>query len=260
MTANYRAISPYSARVKLLLALLTAGTAITAEAQRSAADLARDKTSKTDAVAAFAGVKANWKILDLFAGDGYYSEALARRVGANGVVYLHNTTATKPAPGLLRRRLGRVSRTTGRAQHWPNIIVLERELSDLAIASDSLDMVMLAKIYHDAYYRNNGWQLDPDDLFNFILRVLKPGGTLTVIDHSALSGTGAAAAQTLHRIERDFAVKDISQRGFRWSGASDLLRNSQDTRERSVFDPSIRGKSDRFLLTFRKPHPQKKGP
>ena len=104
MTANYRAISPYSALVKLLLVLLTAGTAISAKAQRSAADLARDNTSKADAVAAFAGVQANWKILDLFAGDGYYSEALARHVGANGVVYLHSTTATKPAPGRLRQR------------------------------------------------------------------------------------------------------------------------------------------------------------
>jgi predicted methyltransferase len=36
-------------------------------------------------------------------------------------------------------------------------------------------------------------------------------------------------------------------------GESPLLANPQDDHGRSVFDPAIRGKTDRFLFRFRKP-------
>jgi len=37
------------------------------------------------------------------------------------------------------------------------------------------------------------------------------------------------------------------------AGESKLLANPQDTHTQAVFDPSIRGKTDQFILKFRKP-------
>jgi predicted methyltransferase len=34
---------------------------------------------------------------------------------------------------------------------------------------------------------------------------------------------------------------------------ADFLRNPQDTRTTSVFDESIRGRTDQFVMRFRKP-------
>jgi len=37
------------------------------------------------------------------------------------------------------------------------------------------------------------------------------------------------------------------------AGSSEVLANASDPRTAKVFDPSIRGKTDQFILRFRKP-------
>jgi predicted methyltransferase len=41
--------------------------------------------------------------------------------------------------------------------------------------------------------------------------------------------------------------------GFKLEAEGDLLRDPEDKRDASVFDKSIRGKTDQFMLRFRKP-------
>jgi len=41
--------------------------------------------------------------------------------------------------------------------------------------------------------------------------------------------------------------------GFVYDGQSDVLRNPQDPHTAKVFDPAIRGKTDQFILRFKKP-------
>lgn len=41
--------------------------------------------------------------------------------------------------------------------------------------------------------------------------------------------------------------------GFKFEGQSKLLANPADPRTATVFDKSIRGKTDQFVLKFRKP-------
>ena len=41
--------------------------------------------------------------------------------------------------------------------------------------------------------------------------------------------------------------------GFEIEAKSDLLRNADDDRKKTVFDPEIRGKTDRFVMRLRKP-------
>lgn len=249
-----------SRRLSLLLAVVFSCQVVIADNQRSADDLARDRHSKPSAVANFVAVEPGWRVLDLFAGDGYYSEVFARAVGANGEVVLHNSRATKVSLSRLQHRLGRISYKTGKSPLWPNIRVVEADLADLTLAANQFDLVLLAKVYHDAYYQANGWQLQAEPLFNLIHRLLKPQGILAVIDHHAAPESGASHAQTLHRIEDQFAIQDISQRGFTLLAQSDLLFNAHDDLQRSVFHPSVRGRTSRFLLTFRKKATKKRGP
>ena len=86
-----------------------------------------------------------------------------------------------------------------------------------------------------------------------MVRALKPGGVLLVVDHSAKAGTGSADAQTLHRIEEQFAIADFRKHGLDWEAAIPILRNEADDRSKNVFDPAIRGKTDRFVHLYRKP-------
>jgi len=79
---------------------------------------------------------------------------------------------------------------------------------------------------------------------------VKPGGTLAIIDHSAIAGTASSAAQTLHRIDAAFARSDIESRGFKFTGSLDVLHNAKDDRTKTVFDPAVRGRTDRFVYRF----------
>ena len=62
-------------------------------AERSKADLQRDQTSKPFQILEFMGLRPGATVIDLFAGNGYYSEVLSTVVGEQGKVYLHNNQA-----------------------------------------------------------------------------------------------------------------------------------------------------------------------
>jgi predicted methyltransferase len=226
----------------VVLGFLTSTCHLSAQTSRSEADLKRDETSKPVAVLEFMGVQAGWKVLDMFAGSGYYSEVLSSAVGETGKVYLHNNQAYMAGVKNLDERL--------RDDRLPNVEVYVREVEDINLPSNSLDMAILVMAYHDAYFEQSGWTVTADPLFATLRRTLKPGGTLAIIDHHGIAGSGKLHAQALHRIDAEFAREDISSRGFKYVDSTDILENPQDDLSVSVFDPAIRGHTSRFVYKF----------
>lgn len=211
---------------------------------RSQADRRRDLTSRPAEVLTFLGIEPGMTVLDMLAGDGYYAEIVARAVGPAGHVYLHNNQAYR---GLMIRRPRRLDA--------PGLEALEvylREIADINLPSASVDVVLLVKVYHDLYYVNNGWNVPPGPFFDTIHRILKTDGVIGVVDHAAPPGTGSGYAQTLHRIDPEFAKLDIEARGFRLEATSDVLANPNDDLTDSPFAKGIRGKTRRFLHRYRK--------
>ncbi len=211
---------------------------------RPDADLARDARDKPADVLAFFGVQPGMTVLDLFAGGGYYSELLGKAVGPDGHVILHNNAAYLGFAGkALDERMA-----SGRL--GTNVARLDAEIGSLGIAPGSVDMVLMVWTYHDLYYVTDGWKLEPDSFFAEIRTLLKPGGVLAIVDHAAAEGSGQSPAQGLHRIDEAFARRDIEAYGFTFQAASDLLRNPEDDHSLSVFDPAIRGHTDRFVHRY----------
>lgn len=226
------------------LCILSAALFATAAAQadRSEADLERDATSKPFQVIEFIGVQPGWTVLDLMAGGGYYSEVLSPAVGEQGKVYLHNNAAYLQFVQGLDERLA--------ANRLPNVVRYDQEVHDIDLPENSVDMVLMVLSYHDLYFETDNWDVTPDPTFAMLRRVLKPGGVLAIVDHRAKPGTGSTHAQDLHRIDADFARKDIEARGFKWVGETDLLENPEDDLTKSVFDESIRRQTSRFVYKF----------
>ncbi len=232
-----------SRRFCILGVLIFVGAAAQADHHtRSEEDQIRDASSKPFAVLDFMGDQPGWQVIDLFAGNGYYSEVLSQRVGKNGKVYLHNNQAYMGFANKLKARV--------KDDRLSNVEVYIREVEDISLPSNSLDMALMVMAYHDAYFEQNGWTVTADVLFKTIYRVLKPGGVLAIIDHHAAPGSGKAHSQNLHRIDALFARQDIQARGFRLADTSALLENPQDTLRLSVFDPAIRGHTSRFVYKF----------
>jgi predicted methyltransferase len=86
-----------------------------------------------------------------------------------------------------------------------------------------------------------------------VYAALKPGGVYLVLDHVAASGSPADVSDTLHRIEPSTVRREVEAAGFTFEGESALLANPLDPHTAGVFDASIRGRTDQFILKFRRP-------
>jgi predicted methyltransferase len=113
-----------------------------------------------------------------------------------------------------------------------------------------VDVVWTSQNYHDFHNIPN---VDVATINRAMFQALKPGGVYLVLDHSAAAGSGTSDTNTLHRIDQDTVKQEVESVGFKFVGESDVLRNKADPRTAKVFDPSIQGHTDQFILKFTKP-------
>ena len=92
------------------------------------------------------------------------------------------------------------------------------------------------------------------DAFNqAVYESLKPGGRYVIVDHAAAAGSGTGDTQALHRIDPATVRAEVEAAGFVLDEVSPLLANQDDPHAIKVFDPSIKGETDRFAYRFVKP-------
>jgi predicted methyltransferase len=215
---------------------------------RSAADLKRDKLDHPADILRLTGIKPGMHVADLLAGDGYYSELLSYVVGPDGhVLMLNNAPFDHWSDGGWQARIAK--------NRLPNLEHKTIDLGQMNLGAGTLDAVLLVKVYHDLYWVDpeGTWpKIDVPKTLDQVSRALKPGGVLLIVDHSAKAGTGSASASPLHRIDEAFARHDFESHGFELVGHSDLLRKPEDKRDQISYKEPMLGKTDRFVLVFRK--------
>lgn len=216
---------------------------------RTAEHRERDARSKPEIILGLLDLESGQNVVDIFGGGGYYAELMASIVGPDGTVILHNNT---PYSRFVEKQL----KARYVDNEVPGIVLLKSEVDDLQLAPNSLDAALMVMSYHDLYQYNpeRGWgKTDVPAFFAQVRAALRPGGKLLIVDHSAKEGSGNSAAQDNHRIDAAYARAEIEGDGFRFVTGSDALSNPDDDRTKMVFDKSIRGKTDRFILLFEKP-------
>lgn len=255
MTILRYAMACLVASLVLLCGVTAQSAAVSAEdvaaalaaGNRPAEDVARDAGRKPAEVVAFLGIAPGETVIDLIASGGYYTEVLSLAVGPSGKVYAQN------APFVLKLRDGANEKAISKrlaGGRLPNVERLDLDMSELGLAPASIDAAVTALNFHDIY---NG--RGPEAAASFLAAVkslLKPGGVLGIVDHH---GNAGADNQQLHRIEEKLVTRAAESAGFVVEASGELLRFTQDDRSKNVFDPSVRGKTDRFLLRLRKPGP-----
>lgn len=225
-------------------------SAAVAHSGRSDADLKRDQIDHPAEVLRLAGLKPGMQVGDLLAADGYYSELASYIVGPTGHVLMLNNMATDywTNNGFEKRLAG---------NRLPNVEHMRIDLEHLPLPDASLDAMLVIKVYHDFYWvddrPNSPWpKMDPQRVLSEIARVVKPGGVLLLIDHSAKRGTGSADAGRLHRIAESYARRDLEKHGFQYVASTDVLHHPTDDRSLLSYQPPILGHTDRFVLVFHK--------
>jgi predicted methyltransferase len=222
--------------------------ATVSDSARPATDTVRDADRKPVATLEFAGVKPGDKVADYAAGSGYFTRLFADVVGPGGHVYAVVPSALFQYPNIVKG----IAEVQTFAVNHANVTVTFASALEGVRFPEKLDLFWIAQNYHDLKDPFMG----PVDMAIFnkaVYNALKPGGLYVVLDHSAAAGSPADVTDTLHRIEKSTVLREVEAAGFHFDCESTLLANPADPRTAGVFDKTIRGRTDQFILKFSKP-------
>ena len=176
----------------------------------------RDLWQLPDQIMDTLGIAEGSVVADIGAGGGWFTIRLARRVGANGLVYAEDIQ-----PQMLEATMRRVARESLR-----NVRPVLGTAEDPHLPAGALDAVLIVDTYHEID--------SPDAMLRNIAKALKPQGRVGVVDFKR-DGLGPGPALE-DRVDPEQVVRDAEAAGLR------LLR-------RETFLPY------QFLLVFSRPQP-----
>lgn len=214
---------------------------------RPEADRKADAERKPGELITFAGLKPGDRILELIPGGGYFTRIFSNVVGSSGQVYELVTAEEVKASAKATDPIKAIAADPA----FPHVTVLVQPVAELR-PPEPVDMVWTTQNYHDLHDKAFG----PADIAAFnkaVFNALKPGGIFFIVDHAAAAGDGVRDTETLHRIDPAAAKSEVEAAGFVLEAQGDMLRNPDDNHTLRIFDPAIRGKTDKFVFKFRKP-------
>ncbi|MBS1811898.1 MAG: class I SAM-dependent methyltransferase [Acidobacteria bacterium] len=216
----------------LILAILCALQSTAFSQQRKRADAAetgitdrdrkRDEWQRPAEVLEALDVKPGHRVADIGCGSGYFSFHLAARVGKEGKVY-----AVDIDPEAIKKVQSRKER-----ENLKQVEPILGESADPHLPND-LDAVLIVDTYHE--FR------EFDQTMQAVLRALKPGGRLVLIDGEGPTGRPRTEYHRLHTIPAELVREEVSKNGF-------VYKESRP----GFFDEEY-GKQMYFLI-FEKPH------
>jgi predicted methyltransferase len=189
------------------------------------------------------------QVLDMFGANKYWSEIMAPAIGPKGHVTVwqasqfYNDDRKKAFEAFAAKQ--------------PNVSLILSPFEAPDLPSGKFDFALINLDYHDVYWENperKVVRMDPDAWLKTLYAAMRPGAVVGVVDHVANSNSDTrATVEKLHRIDPEVIKADFKRAGFVLAGSSDILRNPADDHSLLVFDPQIRGKTDRVVLKFKKP-------
>ena len=233
---------------------------------RTPANVARDRYRHPLETLTFFGVAPNSTVVEIWPGGGWYTEILAPYVARGGGRYYAAAMNDNMFNGV--RRL-----MTANPQLYGHINLATFPAFDdnaTRVPDGSADVVLTFRNVHNwrmGYQRER--QDYSEEAFRQMFRMLRPGGTLGVVDHR-LPENADAARETSSGYVKVSTVRRLAEAaGFRLVESSEINANPRDTADYPdgvwTLPPNLRrgevereryvaiGESDRMTLRFVKP-------
>ena len=181
---------------RLLLVLLLTGVAAAILAVQMRANAA-DEIKRL-------AVLMEWKpgitVADISAGDGTFSFAAAEHLGAAGKVY---------ATEIDRKKLAEL-RAEVRKRKLQNVVVVDSKAADTNLPTGCCEAIFLRHVYHHL--------TKPAEFDANLVRSLKPGGRLAIIDFPPRSGLdpveGVPSNRGGHGIPQKLVIEELTAAGL----------------------------------------------
>ena len=206
--------------------------------------------SKLAELIRFSRVDAGATVIDVYPGDGAWTRLFSDVVGPEGRVYSFVPAEVAHFKNDPVGRMQALAKEPGRE----NVEVISTDLVAMPQATRPADVLWLHLFYHDLHTALMQAKGATAAEFNrAVYERLKSGGYYVIVDHATAAGVGMSNAQSLHRIDPASVRQEVEAAGFVLDAQSTVLANKDDPHSSKVFDPSIKGETDRFAYRFVKP-------
>ncbi len=204
-------------------------------------------SSKVVELSQFARVHAGAAVMDVWPGGGDWTRLFSDIVGAEGRVYSFVPAELAHFKSDPVGQMLALAKEPGRE----NVEVVSADLVALPQSPQSLDVVWMHLFYHDLHTALIQAKGATAAAFNRAVHEwLKPGGVYVIVDHAATAGSGTSDTPSQHRIDPATVRAEVEAAGFVLDAESSLLANTDDPHLVKVFDPTIKGQTDRFAYRF----------
>ena len=149
------------------------------------------------------GIKKGSVVADIGAGSGYMTIRMARRVGANGVVYANDIQ--QPMLDLLDQRLkkGKIA----------NVRPILGTPDDPKLPAESIEMALLVDVYHEFS--------QPQAMLRHLHAALKTGGRLVLLEYR--KEDPSIPIRPEHKMSVAEAKMEVEAEGFKLGRVDDSL-------------------------------------
>lgn len=228
---------------------------------RTPANLARDRYRNPGPTLAFFGVRPTDTVVEIWPGGGWYTEILAPYLARRGTYY-----GAAPA-GRGTERFGQF--VAAKPDVYGKVKVATFPVlaaGGTPVPPGSADVVLTFRNVHNWMMGNQPFA---DQAFRQMYAMLKPGGTLGIVEHRLPERADAARERSSGYVKTSTVRRLAEQAGFRFAGASEVNANPKDTADWPegvwTLPPTLRlkdqdrakylaiGESDRMTLKFVKP-------
>lgn len=234
--------------------------------QRSVEHKNRDKYRHPQQTLEFFDVKDNMTVVEIWPGEGWYSEILAPYLKDHGKLYAAHFSADADQPYFQKNLHEFVKKIKNQPKVYGKVeLTVLQPPKLLNIAPDgSADRVLTFRNVHN-WMKNDQAAL----VFNAMYKALKPGGILGVEEHR----NSASKQQDTHAasgyVSEDYVIALARNAGFEFLDKSEINANSKDTKDYPdgvwTLPPTLTlkdknkkayqaiGESDRMTIKFIKP-------
>ena len=228
---------------------------------RAPANVARDRYRHPAETLAFFGVRPTDTVVEIWPGGGWYTEILAPYLAPAGAYFA--ATPANNTNGMQRLIAARPD-----AYGKVRLATFPMVAGGTPVPPGTADVVLTFRNVHNWMEPENGLPLAPE-AFRQMYTMLKPGGTLGVVDHR-LPASADTARESSSGYLKVATVRALAERaGFRFVAASEVNANPKDTTDWPdgvwTLPPNLAlkdkdrekylaiGESDRMTLRFVKP-------